>query len=240
MIRSSSNVFLSNQRQRNRTNPVSLRQIKHNASLRCNSPKALSPAAPNPNTPRSGLVRGAPLLLLQFGLLSAPSGSSANILEDVARQVLRPDLTLQEAVVQLLDASSTLKDLAELAATPLDSEIRFKSRFILPALASRLRPVGAATPVVAQVVTGTSNKEATLGTYYGGQASTGSQATDKVYDAMGRVLTISGRTIRIEAQEGPDRALAAKAAIDELLAQVPGDALQAAQQARVQRGNGAQ
>lgn len=44
--------------------------------------------------------------------------------------------------------------------------------------------------------------------------------TDAVYAGLGRVLTISGRTIRLEAQVSPENAAAAEAAVEKLLQQV--------------------
>jgi hypothetical protein len=43
---------------------------------------------------------------------------------------------------------------------------------------------------------------------------------DKVYMGLGQVLTISGRTIKDEAQVGPMRADEARAAIEEFLSKV--------------------
>ena len=48
----------------------------------------------------------------------------------------------------------------------------------------------------------------------------GLQVTDAVYMGLGRVLTISGRTIRPEAQASPQPAQEAEGAIDKFLAQV--------------------
>lgn len=44
--------------------------------------------------------------------------------------------------------------------------------------------------------------------------------TDAVYQGLGRVLTISGRTIRLEAQIAPENAATAEAAVEKLLLQV--------------------
>ncbi len=46
------------------------------------------------------------------------------------------------------------------------------------------------------------------------------QVTDAVYMGLGRVLTISGRTIRPEAQDSPVPAQEAEGAIDKFLEQV--------------------
>lgn len=196
--------------------------------------RALS-SADNAELSRSSLLRTAPLLFTLFGGAITPTPASAEVVADLARQFLRPDVEVEKAVVILLDAKSTLKDLAALAATPADSEERFRSRRVLPAFAQYLRPVGEAAPVVAQLVTRSSSKEATLGALYGGEVTEGTAVTDEVYQAIGRVLTISGRTIRIEAQADPDRALAAITAIDNLLNKVPASTVQAAQQIRIAR-----
>ncbi len=47
-----------------------------------------------------------------------------------------------------------------------------------------------------------------------------SQVTDALYISLGYVLTISGRTIKPEAQASPGPAQDAKKAIDDLLAKV--------------------
>ncbi len=46
------------------------------------------------------------------------------------------------------------------------------------------------------------------------------QVADAVYQGLGRVLTISGRTIRPEAQDTPEAAEVAAVAIDEFLQKV--------------------
>lgn len=51
-------------------------------------------------------------------------------------------------------------------------------------------------------------------------AHTHTQVTDAVYVGLGKVLTISGRTIKPEAQASPEAAKAAEAALDSLLAKV--------------------
>ena len=135
----------------------------------------------------------------------------------------------------------------EIAATPQDSDLRFVSRKDWPAFAKRLREVshrlsnvstrthgaapghdavrllpqvGPAAPVVASVAFGNLDKEATLSEEYGGKAGNQPGVVDRVYIALGKVLTISGRTIRPEAQASPTPADDARLAIEEFLSKV--------------------
>ncbi|GLC71186.1 hypothetical protein PLESTF_001083600 [Pleodorina starrii] len=144
-----------------------------------------------------------------------------------------------DAVVILLDAKSTLREIQGIAATPSDSQERFRARAFWPAYAMRLRAVAEAAPVVAGLVTGASDKEETLSGYYGGKAAEGAGVADAVYQGLGRVLTISGRTIRAEAQASPDAAAGAELAIDGFLEKVPASLLADAQQFRVDRAKAA-
>lgn len=57
--------------------------------------------------------------------------------------------------------------------------------------------------------------------------------------AAGQIVTMSGRTIRKEALQGPDRALAAIGRIESLLAQLPQDKLTKAQEFREARARAA-
>jgi hypothetical protein len=59
---------------------------------------------------------------------------------------------------------------------------------------------------------------------------------DPVYSALGRVLTISGRTLREEALDSPAAAQEAGAALDTFIALVAPAALQQAQALRQARG----
>eukprot|EP00195_Chlamydomonas_chlamydogama_P005781 CAMPEP_0202901364 /NCGR_PEP_ID=MMETSP1392-20130828/14212_1 /ASSEMBLY_ACC=CAM_ASM_000868 /TAXON_ID=225041 /ORGANISM="Chlamydomonas chlamydogama, Strain SAG 11-48b" /LENGTH=183 /DNA_ID=CAMNT_0049587913 /DNA_START=191 /DNA_END=742 /DNA_ORIENTATION=- len=169
-------------------------------------------------------------------LLLVPEKVMANPFQDVARGFIRPDnLSAQDAVVILLDAQSTLKEIADIAATPEDSQTRFVSRKLWPAFAKRLREAGPAAPVVAALITGGQDKEVTLSEEYGGKAGEQPGVTDRVYIGLGKVLTISGRTIRPEAQASPQVADEARRAIEDFLAQVPKDVYGAAQEFRVKR-----
>lgn len=63
-----------------------------------------------------------------------------------------------------------------IAATPMDSEERFRARVLWPSLAKRLRAVAEAAPVVAALVTGSADRESTLSSQYGGKAEAGKAA----------------------------------------------------------------
>jgi hypothetical protein len=206
-----------------------------------------------PTTPVAASRRAALLSATSLLLLAPTSSALANPLEDATRAYLRPAdaLTDEQAVAALLDARSTLKDLAQLAATPLDSRERFDGRKLWPAFARWLRPAGPAAPRVVSLALGGKDAEATLSARYGGAAAGGAGEEagapssssssssqpqplgDELYRSLGAVLTISGRTIREEAQVSPDRALRAAAAIDGVLERVPQDVKEGAQQLRV-------
>jgi len=171
--------------------------------------------------------------MLSLALLPTKD-AEADVL-DLVRNVVRPqnEYTPTEAVVVLMDARSTLREVKALASTPPDSEERFKGRSQWPGFATRLRPSGPATPIVASLSSG-GDREETIGQMYGGKAGEPG-VVDKVYLSLGKVLTISGRTIRKEAQASPEPAAEAEAAIDDFLRTVPQDILDEAQAFRVQR-----
>ncbi|KAF6256173.1 hypothetical protein COO60DRAFT_140330 [Scenedesmus sp. NREL 46B-D3] len=169
-------------------------------------------------------------------LLRAPGASAAGPLDNIARQLTRPDITPLEAAVALLDARATLRDMAPLVQSAADSRERFQGRKLWPAYAKWLRPVGPSAPVAAAIIAGT-DTEATLSSQYGGTGGS-STAADAVYVALGRVLTISGRTIRDEAQVDPQLTKGAEAAIDALVRKLPTDLVEQAQQYRVARASG--
>lgn len=81
------------------------------------------------------------------------------------------------------------------------------------------------------------NVEAELGGRYGGDAESGRNGIlDSVYLAVGRVLTISGRTIKANAlQQGSTACSSAAAAIDELLVLLPREPMEEAQAFRASR-----
>eukprot|EP00878_Enallax_costatus_P010810 GHUV01011287.1.p1 GENE.GHUV01011287.1~~GHUV01011287.1.p1 ORF type:complete len:146 (+),score=30.78 GHUV01011287.1:399-836(+) len=141
------------------------------------------------------MSQSAALLLAAFSNVPV---AHANPLEDVARQLTRPEITPLEAAVALLDARSTLRDMQSLVGSSPDSRERFNGRKLWPAYAKWLRPVGPSAPVAAAVIAG-SDVESTLSAQYGGTGGSNAEV-DAVYVALGKVLTISGRTIRDEAQ----------------------------------------
>eukprot|EP00879_Flechtneria_rotunda_P002977 GHRR01003195.1.p1 GENE.GHRR01003195.1~~GHRR01003195.1.p1 ORF type:complete len:247 (+),score=70.83 GHRR01003195.1:79-819(+) len=187
---------------------------------------------------RRDMLSFASAAVLVSYLTSIPTALAIeNPLQNIARQFTRPaDITPLDATVALLDARNTLRDMAELVASPLDSKERFDGRKMWPAYAKWLRQVGPSAPVAAAVINGT-DAEATLSSEYGG--SGGSNASvDSVYIALGKVLTISGRTIRDEAQISLDLCKAAEDAITNVLDQLPHNLLDKAQQYRVARAAG--
>jgi hypothetical protein len=70
------------------------------------------------NTPAEVSRRGLLAGLSAAGLISSsflqPQAAAANPLEDIARQLTRPDITPLDAAVALLDARATLKEMAPL------------------------------------------------------------------------------------------------------------------------------
>ncbi|KAG2429388.1 hypothetical protein HXX76_011153 [Chlamydomonas incerta] len=201
-------------------------------------------AAASPDVPRRTLLlsslaaAGAAAASLALPLALPAPAAAADAVTDFLRGYTRPEVGLQEAVVILMDARSTLKEIQALAATPEDSEERFRARALWPSFAKRLRAVAEAAPVAVAAVTGAADKEETLGEMYGGKAG-GAGAADAVYAALGAVLTISGRTIRPEAQAGPEAAAGAEAAISGFLGKLPASLLDEAQRFRVERAKAA-
>eukprot|EP00798_Chlamydomonas_sp_ICE-L_P027408 gene27408-4702_t len=108
------------------------------------------------------------------------------------------------------------QDFQTIAATPMDCELRFKARALWPSFAARLRNLGSAVPVVVGLVVG-GESEATLSEEYGGKAGEEPGPADAIYVSLGKVLTISGRTIRADAQATPVAAKEAAEAISALL-----------------------
>ncbi|GFH19987.1 uncharacterized protein HaLaN_17031 [Haematococcus lacustris] len=112
-----------------------------------------------------------PLLLKVWHQLGTGQWHNHSVASDLARRVLRPaDLDEVQAVVALLDARSTLRDIAALAATGPESKERFDGRKLWPAYARWLREAGPAAPTVARLVTGSTDGEDTLSEMYGGKA----------------------------------------------------------------------
>lgn len=194
-----------------------------------------STAAACGNTRRS-LLAGLGVSIAGLSFLR-PLPAAANPLEDIARQITRPaDITPLDAAVALLDARATLRDMSPLVESAPDSRERFVGRKLWPAYAKWLRPVGPSAPVAAAIISGI-DTEATLSAEYGGTGGSNA-AVDAVYVALGRVLTISGRTIKDEAQFDPALIKSAEVAIDEVISQLPKQLVEEAQQFRVARAGG--
>ncbi|EIE25710.1 hypothetical protein COCSUDRAFT_46344 [Coccomyxa subellipsoidea C-169] len=180
---------------------------------------------------RNVLVLPAAASLVSLFAGSRPA--RANIVQDLAKGFVRPDLASEEATVVMMDARGTLYELKELAGTSMDSQERFKARRLLPGMAKRLREVGVAAPVLAALVRG-AQKESVVSEMYGG-AGGERAATDEVYSAIGDIVTISGRTIRKEAQASPELAESAIRKIEDLLASLPQEVVEKAKELRAQR-----
>ncbi|CAK0779428.1 hypothetical protein CVIRNUC_004772 [Coccomyxa viridis] len=170
---------------------------------------------------------------LTAGALARGGPANAGLLQDITKNVVRPELGSTDALVMMMDARGMLYELKDLAATPRDSRERFEARRLLPGMAKRIREVGQAAPVVAALIKGT-DKERVVSEQYGGSGGDNA-STDAVYAAIGNVVTISGRTIRKEAQAQPELSEVAIEKIDELLAKVPEDSKQKAHDFRAQR-----
>ena len=172
--------------------------------------------------------------VLLFSTPAWQGSAEAGVLENIAKQLTRPDdVTPLMATVQLLDAVSTLKVVQALADTPATSKARFKARALLPGLAKRLRPVGPAVAVIVKEL-GTSEDQA-FTQKFGGAAQT-EGAADLVYQAVGQVITISGRTLSDQVLE-PNSQLASQARqrILQLIEKVPQDLRKRAQSYRQSR-----
>eukprot|EP00884_Botryococcus_braunii_P019375 jgi/Botrbrau1/6120/Bobra.331_2s0015.1 len=199
-------------------------------------PRCCPPRAQLDGLQRRGAILG--------GLLAAciPSGlvreAQAGVVEDLAKAWTRPSVSPEEAVMRLMDAKGTLQELRALAATPSNSRERFEARALLPGMAARLREVASAAPVAAGLATG-GDGEASLSALYGGKGDELGAAVP-VYNAIGRVVTISGRTIRPEAQASPDLADEAIVVIEELLGKLPREIVSEVEAARQQRLSGLQ
>ncbi|KAG2492626.1 hypothetical protein HYH03_009042 [Edaphochlamys debaryana] len=199
--------------------------------LRCRSVVVRASASGLPGDAQAWTTRRSALL----SLLSAPA--AAALLLSPGR-ALAADPAVQDAIVILMDARSTLRTIQSIAATPLDSEERFRARAFWPAYAKRLRAVAGAAPVAGAAALGVSDKAEAMGVPFGGKAE-GAGLVDPVFVSLGRVLTISGRTITAEAQAEPGPAKAAEEAVEGVLSKVPQPLLDAAQAFRVERAKAA-
>lgn len=188
---------------------------------------------------RRQLLQNAFVAAAAATVLRPGQPAQADLIRDLVKGYVRPDVAADQALMQLMDARGTLMELKALAATAPNSQERFEARRVLPGMASRLRQVSSAAPVAAALASGTAS-EATLSYLYGGKAEDGVSELSMaipVYEAIGRVITISGRTIRKEAQASPKYAEAAISAIEKLLAACPQQDLDQAQNMRKSRLN---
>lgn len=193
----------------------------------------------SPPLQRRHLLQHAFLVTAAATVLRPAQPAQADLIRDLVKGYVRPDVAADQAIMQLMDARGTLLELKALAATAPNSQERFEARRVLPGMATRLRQVSSAAPVAAALASGTAS-EATLSRLYGGSAAEGVSELSMaipVYEAIGRVITISGRTIRKEAQASPKNAEAAISAIEKLLAACPQQDLDQAQNMRKSRGN---
>lgn len=168
--------------------------------------------------------------------------AEADLIRDLVKGYIRPEVAADQALVQLMDARGILMELKDLAVTAPNSHERFEARRVLPGMATQLRKVSSAAPVAAALASGTAS-EATLSYLYGGSAAEGVSELSMavpVYEAIGRVITISGRTIRKEAQASPKYAETAIMSIEKLLAACPQQDLDRANNMRKSRINAKQ
>eukprot|EP01026_Neomeris_dumetosa_P053135 TRINITY_DN4741_c0_g1_i6.p2 TRINITY_DN4741_c0_g1~~TRINITY_DN4741_c0_g1_i6.p2 ORF type:complete len:220 (+),score=21.30 TRINITY_DN4741_c0_g1_i6:213-872(+) len=128
--------------------------------------------------------------------------AGADVLQDLGRKFLRED-TMEpiDAIVDVIFANNTLQTLKTIAALPKDSDERTQYESYYPGMAKRLRLVAQAAPVVADIVN--QQGENNLSVKYGGNLEEGQGVVDSLFEAVGRVLTLSGRTIREEARYDP-------------------------------------
>lgn len=168
-------------------------------------------------------------------LLAISPGAHANVIQDYVERSQRPVMTPEQALVKLLDARGILYELEELAKTDSNSSQRFEARRLLPGMAKSLRQVGMAAPVLVAEVMG-SDARSTVSKEYGGSGTDAAAAkATPVYSAIGQIITISGRTIKKEAQANPQYAETAIQRINDLLAMLPQEKVDEAQQLRKAR-----
>lgn len=163
--------------------------------------------------------------------LMLDSGSAhAGFLENLVKASQTDDITPLEATVRLLDGVSILKSIQTLADSKADSELRFKSRAVLPGYAKYLRDVG---PAVNVILGG--NYNAQLSSRYGGTGEDSSKA-EALLERIGATITLSGRTVSPEALEpGSKVASSASESLKAFIATLPEDLVDEAKQFRVDR-----
>lgn len=126
----------------------------------------------------------------------------------------------------------------QIASSQPDSDIRLRTRALLPGMAKRLRAVGAAAPAVAALAAN-SSEEAVVSSTYGGTAapsdSAAAAAVDAVFAVLGSQILDLGGKLRnevLDSEQGPPRLREAVATIDGLLALLPQQTVAEAQQLR--------
>ena len=128
--------------------------------------------------------------------------------------------------------SPAVMQLQEIASSPPDSDLRFHTRALLPGFAKRLRAVGQAAPVVAALATG-ADRNAVISAAFGGDSASADSPAESVFVAVGSILNYSGSGLQPDALRGPGLAAAGVAALDKLLALLPRQTVEEAQQLRV-------
>eukprot|EP01023_Acetabularia_acetabulum_P065244 TRINITY_DN8616_c0_g1_i4.p1 TRINITY_DN8616_c0_g1~~TRINITY_DN8616_c0_g1_i4.p1 ORF type:complete len:255 (-),score=39.02 TRINITY_DN8616_c0_g1_i4:277-942(-) len=135
-------------------------------------------------------------------ILGEQFSAEASVLQDLGRKYIREaEILPEDAVQQLIKAQNTLKNLKMIAEIPQQSDLRRKYEAYYPGMAKQLRQLESVAPVVVNA----SNKqgEDNLSVKYGGNVSDGKGVVDSLFEALGEVLTISGRTIKDEARTNP-------------------------------------
>lgn len=90
----------------------------------------------------------------------------------------------------MLALNARFADVQELADSPADSELRFRSRALLPGYAKRLREVG---PAVSTLISADGLLDVSqISSRYGGDAE-GPTPADELLKCIGATITISGR-----------------------------------------------
>mmetsp|Transcript_8152 Transcript_8152/g.23404 ORF Transcript_8152/g.23404 Transcript_8152/m.23404 type:complete len:253 (+) Transcript_8152:68-826(+) len=212
-----------------------LRASHHGPSLRRQGPQQVAVCSSDKRVPAE--IQPARRVLLGSLMATVLQGSATPKAEaagrDLVKGFLRPKaVSPEDALVQLLDARGTALELQILANTPMDSQERFEARSILPGMATALRKVQDAAPSALSLIQ--ADVEASLGGRYGGDAAAGEKGVlDDVYVSVGRVLTLSGRTIRAEAiEQGSKLTSQAASSLDSLVALLPKEAVDKAQERR--------
>eukprot|EP00892_Ulva_mutabilis_P002477 jgi/Ulvmu1/1222/UM109_0020.1 len=200
---------------------------------RCAHAEAPSRRSRLPCRATSDSDRGRRAVLLTGAVTASQLPAYADYTSQLAQFTAPKGITPVNAVVQLLDAASVLKTVQELADTPADSELRFRSRALLPGYAKRLRDVG---PAVSTLLSTDGLLDTTqISSRYGGEAE-GITPADELLKCIGATITISGRTLKPEPLEpGSQVATASRDAVLLFLESVPQQLKDEAQAFRIER-----